>query len=79
MSTKTISITEEAYSRLASKKEKNESFSNVINRLTNKVSLLELTGILTEEEANKLERNIKISRKYSKIKLENIKRELKRI
>ena len=77
MATKTISITEEAYERLKMKKETNESFTDVINRITNKGSIMELAGILSEEEGNKLEKYIKerrsASRKYSNSIRENLK------
>ncbi len=59
MGTKNISISEEAYRRLASLKLPNESFSIVITRLTGKRSLSDLFGVLSEKEANRLERNFK--------------------
>ena len=59
MATKTISITEEAYERLRTLKTGKESFTDVINRVTGKRSILEFAGILTEEEGNKLENYIK--------------------
>ena len=66
MATKTISITEDAYSRLASRKHEKESFSEVINRITNKTSLLDFAGLLSKEEADKLEEDIKRGRELSK-------------
>ena len=54
MATKTISITEEAYERLRTNKMENESFTDVINRITNKRSIMELAGILTNKEADEL-------------------------
>ena len=49
MATKTLTITEDAYGRLAALKEEDESFSDVITKITGKVSLLSIAGILTEE------------------------------
>ena len=63
MSTKTISITEEAYSRLNALKKANESFSIVIQRITNKTSLSDMQGILSKASARKMESNIRKIRK----------------
>jgi predicted CopG family antitoxin len=54
MGTKNISISEEAYERLSALKKSNESFTEVINRLTEKRSILELAGVLTEREGREL-------------------------
>ncbi len=66
MATKTLSITEEAYERLASKKRGKESFSEVINRITNKKSLLDFAGILSDIEGKNLIDNIENSRSLSR-------------
>ncbi len=63
MATKSITITDDAYNRLASFKEPNESFSDVVNKLTKKGSLLELAGILSNEDARELKENIRELRK----------------
>ncbi|MDG7001928.1 MAG: antitoxin VapB family protein [Nitrososphaerota archaeon] len=63
MGTKTISISDEAYSRLAARKRTNESFTDVINRLTEKKSILELAGVLTASEAKEVRSNIRRVRK----------------
>jgi predicted CopG family antitoxin len=56
--TKTISISEEAYERLAALKRPNESFTEVVNRLTQKRSILELAGTLTEKEGETIREEI---------------------
>ena len=59
MGTKTLTITNEAYARLASLKDGNESFSEVLTRLTAKYSLLDLVGILSIKDAEELKVKIK--------------------
>lgn len=51
MATKTITITTQAYEKLAAMKTGNESFSEVITKLTAKGSILDLVGTLTDKEA----------------------------
>ena len=58
MATKTISITEDAYERLAAKKGPSESFIDVIVKITARRSLMELAGILSDKEADELRKNI---------------------
>ena len=58
MATKNISITEEAYVRLASLRRSKESFSEIINRLTNKRRLLDFAGLLSRESAGLIEAHI---------------------
>ncbi len=52
MGTKNISISEEAYERLAALKRPNESFTEVVNRLTKKRSIIEFVGVITEKEGD---------------------------
>jgi len=54
LGTKNISISEEAYERLSALKKPSESFTEVINRLTERRSILELAGVLTEQEGKEL-------------------------
>ena len=72
MGTKNISISEEAYERLAALKEPNESFTEVVNRLTKKRSILELVGTLTEKEGEEIRRNIKEIREASSKRVQSI-------
>ncbi len=69
MSTKTISVTDEAYGRLNSKKKEKESFSEVILRLTGKRSLTEFAGIFSGKQAKELESNVLENRKASRSRL----------
>jgi predicted CopG family antitoxin len=54
MATRTINLTEESYTRLRSLKRGNESFSEVVNRITAKFMLLKLAGVLDPDEAKRL-------------------------
>jgi len=51
---KSVRLSEEAYERLAAHKREDETFSDVVLRLAGERSLLELAGLLTDEEADKL-------------------------
>ena len=64
MSTKTITITSDAYDRLASCKENNESFSEVISRIIPRTSLLELVGLISKKESDELRKNVIDGRKH---------------
>lgn len=48
---KSIRLSEEAYERLAAHKHDDETFSEVVLRLAGERSLLEIAGILDDEEA----------------------------
>ncbi|OLZ41626.1 hypothetical protein A6E15_11810 [Natrinema saccharevitans] len=55
MGTKTISLADDAYERLRAEKRENESFSDVVRRLTDGVSLEEYYGALSDDTADELE------------------------
>ena len=63
MGFKTITVSEEAYKRLKERKQKSESFSDVIMRITTKNSLRDFVGILSEESNNKIEKSLEKFRK----------------
>jgi len=62
MATKTISLAEDAYDRLAAEKREGESFSDVVRRLTAGVSLAAFHGVLSPETATDLEDAIEATR-----------------
>jgi predicted CopG family antitoxin len=66
LGTKNISISDEAYSRLAAQKKENESFTDVVNRLTGKRSVLEIAGILSKSEGKEITVQIEKMRKESR-------------
>lgn len=59
MPVKTITITEEAYRKLARIKRPEESFTDVVNRILGWPSVLDLAGILEPEAGGKLEEEAK--------------------
>jgi len=63
MSVKTITITEGAYNSLKALKKEHESFSEVIGRVTKKKSLMDCFGVLSKEEADRMEKAILDGRK----------------
>ena len=81
MATKNISITEEAYDRLSNLKKKNESFSEIIVRVTGKANLRDFFGIISKKKADEVSNNIKKSRvenrKLSEIRYKKLIRGLK--
>ena len=76
MAVKSITITEEAYNRLAFLKNPRESFSEVIKKITNKSSLLDLAGLLSLKEAEELKRTIREARKRMRKSMDNKNRAL---
>jgi len=77
MGTKNISISDEAYSRLAARKLPRESFTDVINRLTEeKRSVLELAGILTEAQSKEVSAETKKLRKRSSERIARISKDM---
>ena len=73
-----ISVSDEAYLRLSELKLKNESFTELIYRLTNKSNVLDLKGIMSEDEGKSIEKNIREPRKMSKERVDRTTDELNR-
>ena len=69
MGTRNISISDQAYAKLAAMKGPRESFTDVINRLAGKKSVLDLAGVLSAREAADLRSNVCIIRSHSKDRL----------
>lgn len=65
MGAKNISISDEAYERLRAVKKPSESFTDVINRLTGRRSIMELAGVLSKEEAREMRKVVKEMRRRS--------------
>jgi len=70
MTTKTITITEDAYEALKRLQEEHESFSATIRRVAKRRSLSEFYGVLSRESGERLEKAIQERRKETKIKHE---------
>ena len=65
MGTKNIAISDEAYQMLKALKKPGESFTDVIERMTRKSSVLELAGLLSKREVASVEKHVKEVRKRS--------------
>lgn len=74
---KSIWLSEEAYERLAAHKQDGETFSDVVLRLAGERSLLELAGILSDEQADALEDAIEERRSRCRDDLEEIADDLR--
>lgn len=58
MGYKTISLSEEAYKRLLERKKGNESFSDVVIRLTANSTLKDFVGLLSRDSCDKIEKAV---------------------
>jgi predicted CopG family antitoxin len=69
---KSIRLSEEAYDRLAAHKREDETFSDVVLRLAGERSLLDLAGILSDEESDALRDAVTERRERREEELETI-------
>jgi predicted CopG family antitoxin len=69
LGTKNIAISDEAYQRLKSLKKPGESFTEVIERMTQSRGILELSGILSKQEALRVSEAIRETRRESSKRL----------
>jgi predicted CopG family antitoxin len=72
MSNKSISPSEEVYARLEAKRGEGESIGDVITRLNESKSLMNLVGFLKEAEAEEVEKVISDMRGKSKSRTASI-------
>ncbi|RZN44117.1 MAG: hypothetical protein EFT35_00525 [Methanophagales archaeon ANME-1-THS] len=77
MSNKSVSLSEEVYARLEAKRREGESIGDVITRLTESKSLMNIVGFLKEAEAEELENVIRDMREKSKSRTASIIERLK--
>lgn len=67
-----VRLTEEAYRRLKRRKRPGESFSDTVERLAGERSLLELAGLLTDEEADAMRDAIEERDRRSRERLDEL-------
>jgi predicted CopG family antitoxin len=79
LGTRNISISDEAYERLAALKMPKESFTDVINRLAGKKSILDLVGLLTPKEGAEIRPHIREARKTSHKRMETTVRRMRNL
>ena len=71
-----IRLTEDAYQRLKDRKQPGESFSDTVERIAGERSLLELAGLISDEEAEEMRQAIREREKRSRERLDRYVEEL---
>ncbi|WP_436908418.1 antitoxin VapB family protein [Halosimplex marinum] len=69
---KSIRLSEDAYERLAAHKREDETFSDVVLRLAGERSLLDIAGVLSDEEADAVRDAVEERRERRRRDLETI-------
>jgi predicted CopG family antitoxin len=69
---KSIRLSEEAYERLAAHKRDDETFSDVVLRLAGERSLLDIAGVLDDDEAAALREAVEERRERRRGELETV-------
>ena len=77
MSARTLPLSEEVYARLEAERREGESFNDVITRLTEKKSLMNIVGFLKEEGAEEMWKVIEEMREKSRDRTLRITEEAK--
>ena len=67
-----VRLTEDAYRQLQSREQAGESFSDTIERLADERSLLDLAGILSDEEAEEMREAIREGDERSRERLDRL-------
>ena len=67
-----VRLTEEAYRRLKDRKRAGESFSDTVERIAGERSLLELAGILSDDEAEAMREAISERDRRSRERLDDL-------
>lgn len=71
-----IRLTEDAYQRLKDRKQPGESFSDTVERIAGERSLLELAGLVSDEEAEEMREAIREREERSRERLDRYVEEL---
>lgn len=74
---KSIRLSEDAYERLVAHKREDETFSDVVLRLAGERSLMEIAGILTDDEADAMREAVEERRTRRGDDLENVADEMR--
>jgi predicted CopG family antitoxin len=74
---KSIRLSEDAYERLAAHKREGETFSDVVLRLAGERSLLEIAGVLSDEQAETVRDAVAEHRERRHDELEDVADEMR--